>query len=416
MKLFDTFIGRLFGRIRPGSSYRAFPWRSWDRICTILETCAGYGIIINRTPTGSDWSIEIDPTVTAKIQPFTVVAYNKNPDDENSPSKIMCYLPPGETEEAVRVNGFVVPVAQGVVVGTADEPWVELGEVTAESAQAKKVAIRFAIGQTAPLSDSGNMNGNTSLTWSIDLLSAQTPIGSNYSFHNTPVATVSAGGVVVQLHTGVLEITINNVDWANQNGFVSLGWGPKDCFELNNFRQGTIYPLNADTDSLVVRRSIKNNNQETGAEITYCNLAAYWRNYYSNFGRYGGPSTPQTIGETDLSLSQVAGATCLVAGLGPVDKNQLMAMTGVPFVFVGNEIGQVWAFRLDALSSPGPRISVYSNDNTKTIGQILAGTPYTEYVLQTVKVLTNVSLDGNGNLTKTFKNVAGFFNVSNPNA
>ena len=192
MRLFDTCIGRLFGRIRPGSSYRAFPWRSWDRICTILETCVGYGILINRTTTGSDWSLELDPTVAAKVKPFAVVVAD---------GKIYCYLPPSETQEAVRVNGRKVSTTQ--TLGTTEQPWVELGSAEQNLGF---IVLTFARGLTASDADGGNADGST-LTWSLQVGVPVFDIGGDNIFHNMPIASVSDDGVV-QVFDGAIDITI----------------------------------------------------------------------------------------------------------------------------------------------------------------------------------------------------------------
>ena len=75
----DTFIGRLFKRIVPGSSYAAFPWRSWDKICTILETIRGRGIRIRRSTNEAKW--ELDATSGAIIdKPHAYSVYVHDPD------------------------------------------------------------------------------------------------------------------------------------------------------------------------------------------------------------------------------------------------------------------------------------------------------------------------------------------------
>ena len=56
----NDWIGRIFSRIRPGTSYRAFPWRSWEKICLILESIKGSGIRIRRTESGQGWALEVD--------------------------------------------------------------------------------------------------------------------------------------------------------------------------------------------------------------------------------------------------------------------------------------------------------------------------------------------------------------------
>lgn len=77
----DTFIGRLFSRIKPGSSYAAFPWKSWDKICTILETIRGRGVRIKRSTNETQW--EIDATSAATLaSPHAYAVYVHNPGED----------------------------------------------------------------------------------------------------------------------------------------------------------------------------------------------------------------------------------------------------------------------------------------------------------------------------------------------
>jgi len=69
----DTFIGRLFKRIAPGSSYAAFPWKSWDKVCTILETIRGRGCRIKRSHKDNEWEIDAtDGTALDKPHAYSV--------------------------------------------------------------------------------------------------------------------------------------------------------------------------------------------------------------------------------------------------------------------------------------------------------------------------------------------------------
>ena len=63
----NTWIGNLFSRIKPGTSYRVFPWRSWEKICLILETISGIGCKINRTENGQGWTIEVDGSQSTEL-------------------------------------------------------------------------------------------------------------------------------------------------------------------------------------------------------------------------------------------------------------------------------------------------------------------------------------------------------------
>jgi len=137
----DTFIGRLFSRIRPGSSYAAFPWRSWDRICSILETIRGRGIRIKRSRNENKW--ELDATVGALDRPNAYSVYVHDPDedgaDESLPNlmrndedaTVYCYVPfdadtyGAEGDSGIHIAGANGPDQQGDFGAMAEEEWPE---------------------------------------------------------------------------------------------------------------------------------------------------------------------------------------------------------------------------------------------------------------------------------------------------
>lgn len=97
----DTWIGRLFSRIKPGSSYAAFPWKSWSKICLILETIKGIGCRINRTRSGQNWSIELVDEDGFPARPHAYQVHVLNPDisvedyesGDYDDLKVYCYMP-----------------------------------------------------------------------------------------------------------------------------------------------------------------------------------------------------------------------------------------------------------------------------------------------------------------------------------
>lgn len=97
----DTWIGRLFSRIKPGSSYAAFPWKSWSKICLILETIKGIGCRINRTRSGQNWSIELVDEDGFPSRPHAYQVHVRNPDisvedyesGDYDDLKVYCYMP-----------------------------------------------------------------------------------------------------------------------------------------------------------------------------------------------------------------------------------------------------------------------------------------------------------------------------------
>lgn len=97
----DTWIGRLFSRIKPGSSYAAFPWKSWSKICLILETIKGIGCRINRTRSGQNWSIELVDEDGFPARPHAYQVHVRNPDisvedyesGDYDDLKVYCYMP-----------------------------------------------------------------------------------------------------------------------------------------------------------------------------------------------------------------------------------------------------------------------------------------------------------------------------------
>ena len=137
----DTFIGRLFSRIRPGSSYAAFPWRSWDRICSILETIRGRGIRIKRSRNENKW--ELDATVGALDHPNAYSVYVHDPDedgaDESLPNlmrndedaTVYCYVPfdadtyGAEGDSGIHIAGANGPDQRGDFGAMAEEEWPE---------------------------------------------------------------------------------------------------------------------------------------------------------------------------------------------------------------------------------------------------------------------------------------------------
>lgn len=104
----DTFIGRLFKRIVPGSSYAAFPWRSWDKICTILETMRGRGIRIKRSTSDTKW--ELDATSGSVLdKPHAYSVYVHDPDDKEAKDSTEDNLPPVMRNVSTRTAFCYVP-------------------------------------------------------------------------------------------------------------------------------------------------------------------------------------------------------------------------------------------------------------------------------------------------------------------
>ena len=50
----------LFGRLRKGLPWSAFPWESYNKICTVLEGLQGVGCHVEKSADGRDWTIVVD--------------------------------------------------------------------------------------------------------------------------------------------------------------------------------------------------------------------------------------------------------------------------------------------------------------------------------------------------------------------
>lgn len=142
----DSFIGRLFRRIKPGTSYAAFPWRSWDKICTILETIRGRGIRVVRSTNDTAW--ELDATANLD-KPHAYSVYVHDPENEVGPygtadsagtddERVGATIPPVMANDTKRsaycyvpyfvdgnniISGANGPDGAGRVGARADEEW-----------------------------------------------------------------------------------------------------------------------------------------------------------------------------------------------------------------------------------------------------------------------------------------------------
>lgn len=135
----DTFIGRLFRRIAPGSSYAAFPWKSWDKVCTILETIRGRGCRIKRSHKDNEWEIDATDGISLDkphaysvfvLDPKSATEYSdelppvmmENVGEENP--TVYCYLP-CPRDDSDEIAGVNTSDMDGEFGDVADNEWPE---------------------------------------------------------------------------------------------------------------------------------------------------------------------------------------------------------------------------------------------------------------------------------------------------
>ncbi len=148
----ETWLGKLFNRIKPGSSFAAFPWKSWSKVCLILETIKGIGCRINRTRSGQNWSIEMVDEDGFPSNPHAYQVCVRDPDisvedyeaGDYDDLKVYCYMP----DNSFPMCGANGPNPNGLVGDT------------------------ISSGENYPVDDSGS--SGTAFSWGWHLLEEET--------------------------------------------------------------------------------------------------------------------------------------------------------------------------------------------------------------------------------------------------
>ena len=187
-KYHDCRVFNYFKRILRPISFAAFPYRSWNRICDILENISGVGCRIEKqSKENTHWLLVVDtPTVDGYPALFTVKR-------EGGTNFIWMPTSSGSgTGEYVFVNGKkdgVTTTETGSSTG-----WVDIGDASTREVYLK---AKFSI-----LSATSQNPAHVETTWSL----------SNSSNHQDDEVCVCLAvivdGTVFQFHVGAVFLTI----------------------------------------------------------------------------------------------------------------------------------------------------------------------------------------------------------------